>query len=76
MIGGVLFFCNSSFLVLAYSYLEGCVVLMLHQLNAIWLFLLGVFVFKEIDFKKHWLRLIVGLVFSAVGLFMLVLAKV
>jgi glucose uptake protein GlcU len=74
--GGVLFFGNWSFALLAYCRLEGSIVLMLHQLNAIWLFLLGVFVFKEIDFKKHWLRLAAGLVFSMIGVLMLILAKV
>jgi glucose uptake protein GlcU len=74
--GGVLFFGNWSFALIAYSHLEGSIVLMLHQLNAIWLFLFGVFVFKEIDFKTHWLRLVIGLVFSIIGVVMLVLAKV
>jgi hypothetical protein len=37
--------------------------------------LLGVFAFKEIDFRKHWLRLMIGLVFSMIGLLMLILAK-
>jgi drug/metabolite transporter (DMT)-like permease len=73
--GGVLFFGNMSFSVLAYKYLEGSIVSMLHQLNAVWLFLFGVFVFKEIDFKKYWLRLVVGLVFSIIGLLMLILAR-
>ena len=76
LVGGILFFANWSFTLVAYSYLEGSIVVMLHQLNAIWLFLLGVFAFKEIDFKEHWLRLVIGLVFSIIGLFMLILAKV
>ena len=75
LVGGVLFFGNWSLSLIAYCYLEGSIVLMLHQLNAIWLFILGVFVFKEIDFKKYWLRLVAGLVLSIVGLLMLVLAK-
>ena len=61
---------------MAYDCMEGSIVLMLHQLNAIWLFLLGVFLFKEIDFKKYWLRLTGGLALSAAGVIMLVFAKV
>jgi uncharacterized membrane protein len=76
LLGGVLFFGNSSFYLLAYCHMEGSIVMMLHQLNAVWLFLLGVFVFKEIDFKQHWLRLIIGLVLSVFGLLSLILAKV
>ena len=76
VIGGVLFFGNNCFSVMAYDCMEGSIVLMLHQLNAIWLFLLGVFLFKEIDFKKYWLRLTGGLALSAAGVIMLVFAKV
>ena len=76
LLGGVLFFGNASFSVLAYCHLEGSIVFMLHQLNAIWLFLIGVFAFKEINYKKHWLRLVIGLTFSVLGLLMLILAKV
>ena len=75
MLGGVLFFGNASFNVLAYRYVEGSIVSMLHQLNAVWLFLIGVFVFKEIDFRKHWLRLTSGLVLSVIGVVMLILAR-
>ena len=74
--GGALFFGNASFNVLAYKCIEGSIVSMLHQLNAIWLLLIGVFVFKEIDFRKHWLRLVIGLILSIVGVVMLILAKV
>jgi len=76
VIGGVLFYGNSSFNVLAYSRIEGSITAMLHQLNAIWLFLLGVFVFNEIEFGKYWARLATGLALSAVGVVMLILAKV
>jgi len=74
--GGALFFCNASFNVLAYSLIEGSIASMLHQLNAVWLLLLGVFVFKEIDFKKYWARLIIGLVLSLIGVLMLILVKI
>ena len=76
LLGGLLFFGNASFNVLAYKYTEGSIVAMLHQLNAIWLFLIGVFLFKEIEFKKHWLRLVAGLILSIIGVVMLILAKV
>jgi glucose uptake protein GlcU len=75
-IGGVLFFGNASFNLLANNYVEASIAFMLHQLNAIWLFFFGVFMFKEIDFRRHWLRLTVGLTLSIAGVFMLVLAKV
>lgn len=76
LLGGALFFGNASFNVLAYKYIEGSIASMLHQLNAIWLLLIGVFVFKEINFKKHWIRLVIGLILSIIGVVMLILAKV
>ena len=76
IIGGLLFFGNASFNLLANRYIEASIAFMLHQLNTIWLFLFGVFVFHEINFKKHWIRLLTGLMLSAIGVFMLVLAKV
>ena len=75
LMGGFLFFINASFNILSYNFIEGSIASMLHQLNAVWLLLLGVFVFKEIDYKKHWVRLAVGLVFSVIGVVMLLLAR-
>lgn len=72
---GILYYFVSYFSTLAYKYIPGSIAFMIHQLNAVWLFLLGVIVFKEIDFKKNWLRLSIGLVFSLMGIFMLLLAK-
>jgi glucose uptake protein GlcU len=76
LLGGLLFYGNAGFNVLAYRYIEGSIVSMLHQLNAIWLFLIGVFIFKELSFKDHWPRLTLGLILSVAGVIMLVLAKV
>lgn len=75
LVGGVLFFGNASFNLLANKYIEASIAFMLHQLNAIWLLIFGVFVFKEIDYKKYWLRLTFGLAFSIVGVLMLIFAK-
>ena len=76
LVGGALFFGNASFYLLANNYIEASIAFMLHQLNAVWLLLFGVFMFKEIDYKKYWLRLVIGLIFSGVSVFMLILAKV
>lgn len=72
--GGLLYFGNATFSILAYSLIDGSIAFMMHQLNAIWLFFLGVFLFREIDFKKYSRRLVIGLVCSAIGVVMLVLA--
>ena len=72
---GILYYFVSYFSTLAYKYIPGSIAFMIHQLNAVWLFLLGVIVFKEINFKKNWIRLSIGLICSLIGIFMLLLAK-
>ena len=73
--GGILYYGTSFFSILAYKYIAGSIAFMIHQLNAVWLFLFGVIIFREINFKKHWLRLSIGLLCSLIGIFMLLLAR-
>jgi len=73
--GGMLYYGTAYFSTLAYNYIPGSIAFMINQLSAVWLFLLGVFIFREISFKRHWLRLITGLLFSLMGISMLVLAR-
>lgn len=75
ILSGILYYFVSFFSTLAYKYIPGSIAFMIHQLNAVWLFLFGVFIFKEINFKKNWIRLSIGLIFSLIGIFMLLLAK-
>ena len=75
LVGGMIFFGNASFNLLANRYIEASIAFMLHQLNAIWLLLFGVFLFREIDFRKYWIRLVIGLVLSIIGVLLLILAK-
>jgi len=75
ILSGILYYFVSFFNSLAYKYIPGSIAFMLHQLNAVWLFLFGVFIFKEINFKKNWIRLTIGLICSLIGILMLLLAK-
>jgi len=75
ILSGILYYFVSFFSTLAYKYIPGSIAFMIHQLNAVWLFLFGVFIFKEINFKKNYIKLSIGLVFSLIGIFMLLLAK-
>jgi len=75
LIGGILYFGNASFNVMAYRYIEGSIVSMLHQLNAVWLFLLGVFIFKEINWRQHRKQLLLGIIFAILGIIALLYAQ-
>lgn len=67
LLGGSLYFLGSLFVALAYSYMSGSVAFTIVQLNAFWVILIGLIFFKEIDFKKHWKRILLGFLFVALG---------
>ncbi len=70
---GVCYFLASITLTLSYTYISGTVAFTISQLCTVWIALCGVFVFKEICFKKHWARIVLGLVLSFFGILMLTL---
>lgn len=43
----------SFFSTLAYKYIPGSIAFTIVQLNAVWTVLVGILIFKEIDFKKN-----------------------
>jgi glucose uptake protein GlcU len=45
------------------------------QFNAVWTILIGVLIFKEINWRKHWLRLLVGIILAIVSIGLLVLGR-
>jgi len=71
LLGGGLYFLGSLFVALAYSYMSGSVAFTIVQLNAFWIILIGIIFFKEIDFKQHWKRIVLGFLFVALGIGML-----
>lgn len=73
--GGVLFFMASLGATLSYSYLPASIAFTIIQLNAVWTVLAGVIVFREIDLRKHWLKIVVGILFAFAGVAMLLLAQ-
>ena len=44
------------------------------QLNVFWTVLIGIFIYKEVNFKQHWLRLILGGIMAIVACVLLFLA--
>ena len=75
IIGGCTYFFASLFSTLAYKYIPGSIAFTIVQLNAVWTVLVGIIIFKEIDFKKHWLRIILGILLAIIGVIMLLLAQ-
>lgn len=71
-LGGIVFYFASFFQALAYKRLPGSIVTIIVQLSAIWSILIGVLIFKEIDFKKHWKRICLGILLTIVSILILV----
>lgn len=75
VIGGSIYFFASFFSTLAYKYIPGSIAFTIVQLNAVWTVLVGILIFKEIDFKKNWIRIMLGILLSIIGVIMLLLAQ-
>ena len=71
IIGGFIYFFASFFSTLAYKYIPGSIAFTIVQLNAVW----TVLVFKEIDFKKNWIRILLGIILAIIGVIMLLFAQ-
>jgi len=65
----------SFFSTLAYKYILDSIAFTIVQLNAVWTVLVGILIFKEIDFKKNWARILTGIVFAITGVIMLLFAQ-
>jgi len=75
LFAGLVYLGASFFHLFSYKYLSASISFTLIQTNALWTILIGIFIFKEIDFKKHHLRVIMGFLFVLVGIATLSLAK-
>ena len=74
-LSGVSHYLASFFMLLSYKYLEGSIAFVVIQLNCIWTVIIGVFLFKEIDYKKYYKRLLLGLLFALMGMTLLVFCE-
>jgi len=64
VISGAMFLTATILSIFSYTMIIGSVSWSITQLNAVWTILIGIFVFKEVEFKKHWLRITAGFVFA------------
>jgi glucose uptake protein GlcU len=74
LLAGLLYCVAAIFNVLAYTKIAGSVAFSIVQLNAVWTILIGIFIFKEIDFRKNWLRITSGLAFAIGAIVLLIFA--
>ncbi len=72
LLGGMAFYFASFFQALAYKRLPASVVTIIVQLSAIWSIIIGIVIFKEIDLKKYWKRILLGITLTVISILILV----
>lgn len=72
---GVIYYFATYFFITAYKYIQGSIAYTIVQLNTVFTLIFGILVFKELEFKKNWGRIISGVTFSVIGLLMLMIAQ-
>jgi len=75
LLSGAFYFFASYFMLLAYKKVEGAIAFPIIQLNSIWSAIIGIFIFKEINYRKYYKRLLVGLLFALLGFGLLVICN-
>lgn len=74
-IGGFVYLGASYFQLFSYKYIAASIGFTVIQMNALWTILIGIFVFKEINLKVHYKRVLIGLLCAIVGIIILAFAK-
>lgn len=72
---GVLYLGASLLQLFSFSYISASVSFTIIQMNALWTVSIGIFIFKEINIKKYYKRILLGILFTLCGILLLVLAK-
>jgi len=72
---GVFYLGASIFQLFSYKYIPASIGFTIIQLNALWTITIGILVFKEIDLKKYSKQVGLGLLFTLIGVLLLVLAR-
>jgi len=63
-ISGAMFLCATLLTIYSYRMIPNAVAWSITQLNVFWTIIIGIFIFKEVNYKQHWLRLTAGVLMS------------
>lgn len=75
LLSGLIYLGASFFMLQSYLYLPISVGLTIIQLSIVWIIIIGVFVFKEIDIYKYWRKIMFGFLFAILGVLFLFFTK-
>lgn len=74
-LGGFLYYFATYFNTLSYKHLPASIAFTIVNMSGIWSVMIGILIFKEIDFKKNYKRIILGIIFSAIAIIALLFGK-
>jgi drug/metabolite transporter (DMT)-like permease len=74
-VGGLLYSAAGFSMLKSYSYIPASISFTIIQLNFLWVLIIGIVFFKEIDYKKNIWRISGGIIFAAIGIIFLLYAK-
>ncbi len=74
--GGILYYFATYFNTLAYKHLPASIAFTIVNMSGIWSVFIGILIFKEIDFKKNFKRIMIGMILSVVAIFALLFGKI
>lgn len=66
--GGLLYYFANFFNTIAFKYLPASIVFTIINMNGIWSILIGILIFKEVDFRKNYKRILMGIVLSIIAI--------
>lgn len=73
--GGILYYFATYFNTLAYKQLPASIAFTIVNMSGVWSVLIGILFFKEIDFKKHYKRIVIGILLSIIAVIVLLFGK-
>jgi glucose uptake protein GlcU len=71
---GAMFLVATILSIFSYTMIAGGVAWSITQLNAVWTILIGIFIFREVSFKKHLWRIMAGFAFALAAIAFLLFA--
>lgn len=75
IIGGLLYYFATYFNTLAYKQLPASIAFTIINISGVWSVLIGILIFKEIDFKKNYKRISTGILLSVIAVIILLFGK-
>jgi len=75
ILGGVLYYFATYFNTLSYKTLPASIAFTIINMSGLWTILIGILIFKEINFKKNYKRIMLGIILLVISIVALLFGK-